>query len=851
MLKPTVSAEPPLGKHPQKTNSPSIMHKLRTTLDPLHSLLRALTCLTLLANPLLAQPSLPSLSPPSSSENATKHFENAIRPILVEHCLSCHGPEKAEASLRLDRPDTFRQGGDSGAPVDPNWSDSLLLQAVKHLGPEMPPNRKLSDEQIQAIEIWVRDGAPWPQYANELKPKNATDTITPDDRKYWFFQPIEPLQPPPSNHSHPLDAFIQQKLTEKNLSISPNAPRNTLVRRLYLDLLGLPPTPEELQRISDNSISYEQLVDQLLQDPRYGERWARYWLDLVRFAESDGYKQDDFRPTAYRYRDYVIQAFNEDIPYSQFVLEQLAGDEIDPMSNRMNAATGYLRHWIYEYNQRDVRTQWDNILNDLTDVTGEVFLGMGFSCARCHDHKFDPILQQDYYQLQAFFAPIEPRYDIPSDQQDYQRWLTEEAAWKESAKNVQEAMQALEQPIREQALQAGIEKFPPDVRPILQIPEPQRPANQRAIAILAYLQIEREDKGIDFAKKLQGDQLAQWKELKTQWDALLKQRPKPPEMALTVRDGTKLPTGIQLPGKPNHPVVNPDVPTVLEPSLHSILHTTPTSESSGQRTALARWITAEQNPMPWRVLANRIWQHHFGKGLVANASDFGRLGPPPTHPELLDFLASELIDNEGRLKALHRLIVTSDTFKQSSYPEQWTQAYTIDSDNTLLWRFTPRRMDAEQIRDSILQAVGTLDPRSGGPSDSKDSHRRSIYQRILRNAPHPFLASFDAPDGSSSVAIRNRTTTPLQALVLTNSNWMLDRADDLAKILTENDAHDAQRVQVAFQRVLLRNPTPDEQQWVLDMIESLKTSEPQISELLIWREVAHALLNTNSFLYIE
>ncbi len=813
-------------------------------------------CFALLANSLIynslpAQTPLPAQSTATPPENNTKHFENAIRPILVEHCLSCHGPDKTEASLRLDRPESFLQGGDSGPLIDPNWSDSLLLQAVKHLGPEMPPNRKLSDEQIAAIETWVRDGAPWPQYANELTPKNATESITPEDRQYWFFQPIEPIQPPPSNHSHPIDAFIQQKLTEKNLSISPNAPLNTLARRLYLDLLGLPPTPEELQRISDNAISYEQLVDQLLQDPRYGERWARYWLDLVRFAESDGYKQDDFRPTAYRYRDYVIQAFNEDIPYSQFVLEQLAGDEIAPHSNRTNAATGFLRHWIYEYNQRDVRTQWDNILNDLTDVTGEVFLGMGFSCARCHDHKFDPILQQDYYQLQAFFAPIEPRYDIPADQQDYQRWLTEEANWQASAKSVQEAMQTLEQPIREQALQSGIEKFPPDVRPILRMPEPDRPANERAIAILAYLQIEREDKGIDFAKKLQGDQLAQWKELKTQWDELLKNRPKQPEMALTVRDGTKHPTGIHRPGKSDHPVIVPGVPTVLETSLHSLLQTTPTSESTGQRTALARWITSEQNPMSWRVLANRIWQHHFGKGLVANASDFGRLGSPPSHRELLDFLASQLIDNEGRLKALHRLIVTSDTYKQSSYPEQWTQAYTIDSDNTLLWRFTPRRMDAEQIRDSILQVVGTLDPRSGGPSDSKDSHRRSIYQRILRNAPHQFLASFDAPDGSSSVAIRNRTTTPLQALVLTNSPWMLDRADELAKLLTENYSQDSERLQVAFERVLLRNPSPDEQRWVLDLIESLKTSEPSISDLHSWREVAHALLNTNSFLYIE
>ncbi|MEY2611771.1 MAG: hypothetical protein RL069_583, partial [Planctomycetota bacterium] len=830
---------------------------------------------------------------------------NAVRPLLVEHCISCHGPDKAEGALRLDRSEDFAQGGESGSLIDQNqWSESLLIQAVKHLGPEMPPNRKLADEQIAALETWVREGARWPDYAQQIGMKNPSQSITPEDRDYWFFRPIvrtttrilesKPrlLEPKPGDaqtetvaaqHSNPIDAFIEERLLQHQLTISPNADFRTLVRRIYLDLVGVPPSIEELARIEASNTSYEQLVDQLLQDPRYGERWGRYWLDLVRFAESDGYKQDDFRPTAYRYRDYVVQALNEDIPYGQFIAEQICGDEIDPNSDRMNAATGFLRHWIYEYNQRDVRTQWDNILNDLTDVTGEVFLGLGFSCARCHDHKFDPILQQDYYRLQAFFAPIEPRYDIPADRQAYAQWQTAEAAWQERARAIREEMQTLEKPIRDQAALDAIEKFPPDVRPALKLPPQERPPEERAIAILAGLQIERDDKGIDISKKLKDEPLARWKELKAQYDELVKERPAPAEMALTVRDGSAQPPTVRIPGKASAGTLTPGVPFVLAEELHTELESKlthkPSLNTTGQRTALAQWIASEHNPMTWRVIANRIWQHHFGKGLVANASDFGRLGTPPSHPELLDYLASELIDNQGRLKALHRLIVTSDTYKQTSYPAQQYQGVAIDSDNTLLWRFKPRRLDAEQLRDSILQVCGSLDAKAGGPSDAKDSARRSIYQRVLRNAPHTFLASFDAPDGSSSVALRNTTTTALQSLVLTNSPWMLDRAEELAKALIETSSTDSQRIQLAFERILFRPPTAEEERWVSELLlvnapdtnavaeatavadatvvaEATATAEANATEqaserLRRWTDICHALLNTNSFLYIE
>ncbi|MEI6526884.1 MAG: DUF1549 domain-containing protein, partial [Planctomycetota bacterium] len=326
--------------------------------------------------------SLLGYSQPSIAQDpdaSTKFFEEHIRPILVQHCIACHGPDKSESTLRLDLPDRFQTGGDSGPVIDEKQlENSLLLQAVRHEGLEMPPNKKLSEQQIQAIETWVRSGAPWPQYVKEITAGSDQDSISQSDRDYWFFQPLSEPAIPASTFSNPIDAFVSDKLQSQGLNLGDRADDSTLVRRLYLDLVGVPPTFSELQAYlelpevnSEGQPRYEQLVDKLLADTRYGQRWGRYWLDLVRFAESDGFKQDDFRPSAYRYRDYVVQALNDDIAYSQFITEQLAGDELDPNSDRMNAATGYLRHWIYEYNQRDVRSHWDNILNDVTDVTGE------------------------------------------------------------------------------------------------------------------------------------------------------------------------------------------------------------------------------------------------------------------------------------------------------------------------------------------------------------------------------------------------------------------------------------------------------------------------------------------------
>ena len=789
----------------------------------------------------------------SQEQVSAKFFEERIRPSLVEHCIACHGPDKSESGLRLDRPELFKLGGQSGSILDGQKpTESLLLQALRHEGLEMPPNKKLPDEQIEAFEAWVLAGASWPEYVKELSVATDKEKISQTDREYWFFQPLSDPAVPSLGFSNPIDAFISEKLQAQGLSLGQNADESVLVRRLYLDLLGVPPTFDDLQEyLASPSVDaqgqsrYEGLVDKLLTDARYGQRWGRFWLDLVRFAESDGFKQDDFRPSAYRYRDYVISALNEDIPYSQFITEQLAGDELDPTSDRMNAATGYLRHWIYEYNQRDVRSHWDNILNDVTDVTGEALLGLGFSCARCHDHKFDPLLQKDYYRLQAFFAPMEPRYDIPSVASSVETRRESLEAWRECAEPVRGELEKLERETRSKVVEAAIEKFPPDVRPALRKAQAEREPEERSIAVLAYLQIANELKGLDFSKKLNGQELVQWKFWKKHDEELKKGMPKEPEMALTVRDiGSRGPK-VTIAGKPSAGEVYPEAPSVLGERFP--LEVRSQGQSTGRRMALARWITDPDNPLAWRVIVNRVWQHHFGKGLVANASDFGRLGEPPTHPELLDFLAQQMIEQGGRFKPLHRLMVTSQTYRQSSYPLERAQGQAIDPENRWLWRFAPRRLDADQIRDSILVVSRSIDPRTGGPSDANDSNRRSIYQRVMRNSPNAFLATFDAPDGSVSVARRNTTTTSLQSLFLTNSAWMVRKSEGYAKRLMTQEQTSRARIELMFRENLLRDATDEEIRWIEQSLDSQLVSDPSGA----WSDACQALWNTSEFLYIE
>ncbi|MGE3818861.1 MAG: DUF1549 domain-containing protein, partial [Isosphaeraceae bacterium] len=436
------------------------------------------------------------------SADALKFFETEVRPVLAQNCLKCHGPEKSKGGLRLDTRAATLQGGESGPAVVPGKpEESLLVEAVNFDGLEMPPTGKLADGPREALRKWVEMGAPWPESHGDAARQTTTSAtpgprITEADRAFWSFQPLTHPEPPTVDDEgwarNPIDQFLFARLKAAGLSPAPEADRRTLIRRLTFDLWGLPPDPAEVEAFAadESPEAYERLVERLLASPHYGERWARHWLDLARYAESDGYRQDAYRPDAWRYRDYVVDAFNRDKPYDQFVAEQIAGDELNPDSPESRVAVGFLRLGTYEYNQRDVPGQWSAILNDLTDVTGDVFLGLGIGCARCHDHKFDPILQRDYYRLQAFFNPILPRDDLdllpPEARADHQARLS---AWEAETAAIRQEIAEVERPHRETAARDAIAKFPEDLQAILRKSEADRDPLERQLAALAYRQV--------------------------------------------------------------------------------------------------------------------------------------------------------------------------------------------------------------------------------------------------------------------------------------------------------------------------------------------------------------------------
>lgn len=811
--------------------------------------------------PVVATPVMPAAVCVASdiTPEEVQFFESKIRPVLIARCVECHNSEKHEGGLQLDSYDGLKRGGESGPIVPEDTSATPIdasnhfLRAINYADLEMPPNAKLPDREIEDLTQWLMRGAPWPKHQAVIAPSGGAREFTEDERSYWFFQPLPTSsQALLKNHQipenvNPIDAFVESKLSTAGLAIAPNASRTVLARRIYLDLVGVPPTWEELQSVvhdtATDAVAIDNLIDRLLEDRRYGERWGRYWLDLVRYAESDGYKQDDFRPTSYRYRDYVIRSFNDDKPYGQFVSEQIAGDEIDPSSLEMKDAVGFLRLGIYEYNQRDVEGQWKAILNDITDVTGEAFLGLGYGCARCHDHKFDPLLQRDYYRLQSAFAAIMPRDDLPAcDAEARSTYETQLAEWERRTADVRAKIAELEKPIIDRTVADGIEKFPPEVRPALRSEDSERGPYDKQIARLAYLQIQRDLNELKMNKRLKDDALTQWESLNAELEKLKAEKPKPLPMSLTVRDvGPEAPE-TWIPGAKSKGAILPGPPSILNPDP---LEPTKPSESNlqttGRRTALASWITATDNKLTWRVIVNRVWQHHFSTGIVVNASDFGKLTAPPTHPELLDWLASSFVEDGGRCKSLHRTILRSRVYRQTSYPESIEHGMNVDPSNRLLWRYTPRRMDAEQFRDSLLSVSGELKYDAGGPSDGPDSLRRSVYRRAKRNSPDPILLGFDGPDGSSSTAKRNSTTTSLQALMVANSNWTIDRSAALAKKIEASEDTSEKRVKRVFREVHLREPSESE----------LSSAIVFVNQGNSLADLCHVLLSSNEFLFIE
>ncbi len=766
-----------------------------------------------------------------------RFFETEVRPLLVRRCLECHSADKAKGDLRLDTRAGMLKGGESGDPaIQPGRAaESPLVQAIRYESLEMPPAGKLPEREIAILTKWVEIGAPWPGTDTDLIRREDSDKITEEDRAWWAFRPLAAVEPPAAREgesAHPIDRFLRERLRRENLAPAPETDRTTLIRRLTLDLTGLPPTPAEVQAfVADpDPKAYEKLVDSLLARPQYGERWARHWLDLVRYADSDGYRIDHYRPQSWRYRDYVIASLNADKPYDRFVQEQLAGDELFPGDSDALVATGYLRHWIYEYNSRDAKGQWSIILNDITDNVGDVFLGVGMQCARCHDHKYDPILQKDYFRLQAFFAGLMPRdTELPLPEKERREYEAQLATWEAATAEVRKEIDALEAPVRASARKGAVNRFPDDIQAIYWKPASERTTYENQLSELIERQVQFDYERLD--QRFKGEQKEKLLALRKQLAAFDKLRPAPRAVAMIATDDGPVAAPTAIPGHKSEPVA-PGFLTILDPAPARVATPEGRTDTTGRRSALARWLTSPDNPLTARIVVNRVWQQHFGRGLAANVSDFGKLGEPPTHPELLDWLATQFVRDGWSLKRLHRLIVTSSSYRQSTAHPEFARASTIDPENRLLWRAGTRRLDAEQIRDSILAASGELKLDAGGPGQNGDSPRRTIYVRQMRNARDPLLDAFDLPQFFASEASRNTTTTPVQSLMLINSPQLLRHASQLAGRVWGTKSTEMQtRVEQAWWHAYGRAPTHEETSsslaFLAQQIERISAGTPQ------------------------
>jgi len=777
---------------------------------------------------------------PQAKAARLKHFETKIRPLLAARCFKCHSEKKQKGGLRLDAGSLVLKGGESGAAIVPGKPDeSLLIESIRYESFEMPPDGKLPEAEIALLTQWVADGAFWPETdAEPIAAESGGRTITDEDRQWWSYQPVVRPEVPEDSGTgwarNAIDRFIARKLDENKLRPAPEADRQTLIRRVYFDLIGLPPSPGEIAAFMNDPAAdaYEKLIDRLLDSPRYGERWARHWLDLVRYSESDGYRQDAFRPTLWRYRDYVVRSFNSDKAFDQFVSEQIAGDEIDPHNPDAVTATAYWRLYLYEYNQRDVRGHWRAIIDELTDISGEVFLGTGIGCAKCHDHKFDPILRDDYFRFQAFFSSIEPRDDVPlgtlDEKAEHDRKLAE---WEAKTQDIRDAIAKIRAPYESSKWRSAVEKFPPDVRSIADRPQSEWDAHERQLMNLVQRQIDFEYDRIKFKE---GDQ-KQLDELTERLKAFDGLKPAALPTTQTVRDSAPAPAITYVPGDRSKRDIAPGFLSVIDPEPAEIPPVETAPDSTGRRTALAHWIASPDNPLSTRVITNRIWQYHFGSGIVETASDFGHLGEAPSHPELLDWLTSEFVGNGWRFKSLHRLILMSATYRQTAFHPDAESALLIDPRNRLRWRADIRRLDAEQIRDAALAVSGELDPKAGGPSADANGTRRSVYTKLLRNSPNPVLKAFDAADGFNSTAQRNVTTTPTQALLMINGKWSSDRARAFAKRVDRIVAADLspgadvrkQIVNTAWLLTYGREPELSESEAAVAYLNALSTQKPE------------------------
>ena len=668
--------------------------------------------------------------------------------------------------------------------------------------------------------------------------------------KHWAFQKVQPPEVPAVRNSewvrNPIDAFVLAKLEAKGLDPSPRADKTALLRRVYFGLTGLPPMPEEADAflVDQSPDAFEKLVARLLLSSHYGERWARHWLDLARYSDSEGFKSDQTRPNAWRYRDYVIHSFNGDKPYDRFVREQIAGDELWPNDPDAKVATAFNRLYPDEHNARNLMQRRQEILHDITSVVGGVFMGLTVECARCHDHKFDPLLQADYYRLQAFFANVRAKDDIVlCSQEAAQRHRRQLAAWEEKTAHIRQEMAALEEPKRKEILDRFFGTYPEVIREAT-----LRPSEERTpLEWLMYYKVrpfldpdsyiyQAPTKGV--VNQLGDEEKKRWEDLKRRLDEFSDLHPGELPIGIGIADASReAPRTHILSGGAYDAAeeeVPPGFPTLFDPGPAQIVPPQGI-ESTGRRTALANWLADPENPLTARVMVNRIWHYHFGRGIVDTPSNLGLFGGSPSHLQLLDWLATEFIRNGWSIKHMHRLIMNSNTYQQSSHYR--AAAANVDSQNKLLWRFPRRRLEGEIIRDAALAVSGLLNPKMGGPSvfppippgmkarwepteDPAERNRRSVYVFIRRNTRYPMFETFDLPDTHESCPRRDVTTSPLQALTMLNSEVVLEWAQGFAGRLLFSVGFDpGAQIEMAYRLAYSREPTVAEKDAALDFLQ--------------------------------
>ncbi len=845
-------------------------------------------------------------------------YEKQVRPILKTHCFQCHGEGgelQGGLDVRLRR--LIAKGGESGeAVVAGQPAESLLLQRL--LDGDMPPEEvalRPSADEIATIERWIAGGA----VASREEPDdlNPDNYITEEERTFWAFQPVSRQQPPDVQAADrvraPIDRFIIAKLEANQLSISPDADPRTLVRRVYFDLLGLPPTPEEVDAFVNDASpdAYERLLDRVLTSPHYGERWGRHWLDVAGYADSEGYTEDDpVRPHVYKYRDYVIRSFNDDKPCDQFVVEQLAGDELltPPFENLIPeqaeklVATGFLRMapdgtGVGGVDQNLAR---NDVMTKTIEIVSTSLLGLTVGCAQCHNHRYDPISHEDYHAFRAIFEPS----------LDWKNWLVPakhlvslytDADRAKSAEIEADAQKLLNERTKKQdeyieaTFQRELVKLEEGLREPINVarntPDKERtPAQQKLLK--EHPSVNVSAGSLYLYDKKAADEL---KEMADKANDIRKQKPKEEFVRAVWEPVGKTPPATFLFHRGDHEQPKQEVAprelTVLA-SARTVELSTKRDElpTSGRRLAYARWLTSGEHPLTARVIVNRMWLNHFGQGIVPTPGDFGALGVAPTHPELLDWLASEFVASGWSVKQLHRLIMTSTTYRQASLHHNEGDA--IDADNLLYWRMPVRRLEAEVLRDAVLAITGELNDKAFGPAvpvmtdqvgqfvigqENLDAGRpgavipmqgedlrRSIYIQSRRSRPLSILEPFDLPRMEPNCTSRNASTVSPQSLLLMNSEFAIERASQFAQRVQRGAGDDVSaQVKMAWQLVYASMPIDDELAAALAFIEDQTTqfAADPLPEMKDKRNATpadealasfcHALLSSNRFLYID